>query len=465
MKRLRLDLLRYRPVAWLVKKKFFPLGVQVLVLGIVLAVAAIGWGRGVGMDASELLLFRKTNLATLLVWGLWWPAMIVAVVLVGRVWCAVCPLELVNRFADALARKVGWRRAALGPFLRAGWIMLAGYVTLQILVVVVDLHRMPHYSAVVIVSLIGAAFLSGLFFKHPRSFCRAFCPVGALLSAYGRQTAVQLEVRDDDVCARCETKDCIREKNRYRLDARSCPSLLKPFDRGPSDGCLVCLQCAKACPHDNVGFGLVLPDAPIRRKSLLEPFEAGFILMAAGFLVHETTEHIAWMDRAFTALPHRLAPASVPWHWVEGAWYLFVFPLFVWTAVVVSVRLVRGGGPWGRTIRAAATGAAPLVAMAHLAKALSKIGGWAAYLPGALVDPSGLTTFRDITVGATSAPGPLYGLGVLGRLVLPFFLAVGWWAWRWIGRLPEQDRAPARGGWLLGLLLFGVILVSWGLTA
>ena len=36
----------------------------------------VGFGLGTDLSPSELKLFRKTHLATLLVWGLWWPGMI-----------------------------------------------------------------------------------------------------------------------------------------------------------------------------------------------------------------------------------------------------------------------------------------------------------------------------------------------------------------------------------------------------
>ena len=95
-----------------------------------------------------------------------------------------------------------------------------------------------------------------------RPCTRFFCPAGALLSVYGRQTPLQLEARDPEVCETCATKDCIQEENRNKLDKRSCPSLLRPLDRKPSDGCVLCLQCVKVCPHDNMGVGIVAADAP-----------------------------------------------------------------------------------------------------------------------------------------------------------------------------------------------------------
>lgn len=35
-----------------------------------------GWRIGVAHTADEVMTLRKTNLTTLLVWGIWWPSMI-----------------------------------------------------------------------------------------------------------------------------------------------------------------------------------------------------------------------------------------------------------------------------------------------------------------------------------------------------------------------------------------------------
>ncbi len=171
--------------------------------------------------------------------------MIVVVIALGRVWCTVCPMELVNRLGDSLARLAGWPRAPLGSFLRAGWVTVVLYLVLQLLVAGISMHRVPHYTALLLWTLMGIALLTGLVFREGRSFCKGLCPAAALLSVYGRSTPLQLEVREPEVCAACRTKDCVLDENRRRFDKRSCPSYLVPYRRHPSDGCILCLQCAK----------------------------------------------------------------------------------------------------------------------------------------------------------------------------------------------------------------------------
>ena len=116
--RVSFDLLAWRPVRAIVTSSAFPVTLQAVALAVVVLLASNGLGLGPGMSADELLTFRKTNLTTLVVWGLWCPGMIAVALAFGRAWCTVCPMELANRLGDGVARKIGLPRARLGKLLR-----------------------------------------------------------------------------------------------------------------------------------------------------------------------------------------------------------------------------------------------------------------------------------------------------------------------------------------------------------
>ena len=459
----RADVLARGAVRGVVLWAGFPVLFQALAVAAVVTLIAIGLGIGAGLEAGELMTLRKTNLATLVVWGLWWPAMIALALVLGRVWCTVCPMELVNRVGDGLARRLGWPRARLGGFLRAGWLIVVIYFVLQVLVAGLSIHRVPHYTAVFLLVLLVGALAAGLVFREPRSFCRAFCPAGALLSVYGRYTPVQLEARDASVCAQCTTRDCVRAGNRYRFDQRSCPSLLRPFQRRPSDGCVLCLQCAKVCPSGNMGFGLVSGSAPIRRKVLLLPYEAAFVMVALGFVSHEVIGEVKWLDALFHAVPAalgRLAPA-VLFGWFEAFWFLALFPVLVWLVIAGAGYLLGHRGSLGSMLLAAASGAAPVVAVAHLAKAAAKLGAWGGFLPLAIRDPQGVETLRRIIGQSVTPPPPLLGLTVIGWVLLTLILVIGWRAWRWTRQVPAESGPAMRAGLVGASLLFVPVLTVW----
>jgi polyferredoxin len=226
-----LDLLRVPLLRRVLRWPVFPVALQVVTLGALIALIVIGWDLGPGRPVKELMTLRKTNLALLMVWGFWWPGMIVASVLFGRVWCTVCPTELVNRIGDGLARRIGWPRLGMARWLRAGWLVTLAFVALQIAGAVLGLSRVPHYTAWMLVVLLLLGLVTGLVIREPHSFCKSFCPAGAMLSVYGRFTSAQIEVCDPQTCAGCATRDCVDPTMRHRFDQRSCPSVLLPFAR------------------------------------------------------------------------------------------------------------------------------------------------------------------------------------------------------------------------------------------
>jgi len=460
-----LDFLDAKPLRVLVHWRLFPVLLQMAALVALVALAINGLGLGLDLSADELLTFRKTHLTTLVVWGLWWPGMIALALTLGRAWCTVCPLELVSRMGDALARKVGWPRARMGKLLRAGWVTLLIYLAMQLLVAGLSMHRIPHATALMLIALVSLAFLAGLVFAHPRSFCVGFCPAAALLSVYGRYTPVQLSERDPSVCRGCKKKECIEASNRHRFDGRSCPSLLRPYARAPSDACVLCLQCVKVCPHDNMSVGVLSEHAPIREKALLRPFEAAFVMIALGFVAHEVIGEVKWLDVHFHAVPTYLN-ALLPWlsfGWLEAAWFLIFFPLLVW-AMIGGVGLLLGQRQRLRPLLlAAATGAAPVVALAHLAKAVAKMGSWGGFLPLAIRDPGGVETFRAIASGSLSAPELLISLSLVGWLMLLAAVVIGWRAWRWAGELPAESAGTARVAFAFSGIIFSAVLVVWTL--
>ncbi len=462
---LRVNFFAWRPLRSLVLHPWFPVVLQTLALATVGVLAVLGWGDGLDNTPSELMLFRKTHLTTLVVWGLWWPVMIAVALAFGRVWCTVCPMELVNRAGDAIARRLGWPRARMGKVLRAGWATLALYIVLQLLVAGLSLHRVPHFTALMLASLFGLALVTGMVFREQRSFCTGFCPAAALLSVYGRFTGLQLSHDKPSVCADCETRDCVSAANRNRFDKRSCPSMLRPFDRAPSDGCVLCLQCVKVCPHDNMGFGLVREDAPMRRKALLRPFEAGFVMIAFGFVAHDAISEVKWLDGYFHWIPeklHAMMPV-VSFAWFEALWFLLLFPLAAWAVTATIGFLLGHRGGLGSLLLGAATGAAPVVAVAHLAKAAAKVSSWGGFLPRALAEPDGAETFHLIQTGALASPGRLVGLSIVGWLMLLLTVFIGWRAWRWARHVPAESMAAARSGLIVSIVMFTAVLIIWTL--
>lgn len=125
------DLLRVLPIARLVHWPGFPYVFQALALLVFLLLLVNAWGRFAPARINDKL-YAKTNLTTLVIWGLWWPSMIWTAVLLGRAWCVICPLELVSNISERVGRRLGIRQRPVRRWLISGVIIVALYALLQL---------------------------------------------------------------------------------------------------------------------------------------------------------------------------------------------------------------------------------------------------------------------------------------------------------------------------------------------
>ncbi len=185
-----MDLLKIGWVRRLFLLRWFPLAPQVILLLVFALIIAGGLGITTG-DAKFAKILRNTNLANLVVWSYWWPLIIVATVLVGRIWCMVCPIELVT----AVASKIGLKRQ-VPYFFKSGWIITIFYaVILLVGIHTLSIHRLPHRMAIYMLVLFGVAMACSLIFEK-RAFCSYVCPVGHLLGLYALISPWQWRVND-----------------------------------------------------------------------------------------------------------------------------------------------------------------------------------------------------------------------------------------------------------------------------
>ena len=97
------DLLRLRPVRALFLWRGFPYLFRGITLLVFVGLAVLAWGHyaPTGVNAK---LYAKSNLATLLIWGIWWPGMVWTAVLFGRAWCMICPMGLLQEKIGKIVR-------------------------------------------------------------------------------------------------------------------------------------------------------------------------------------------------------------------------------------------------------------------------------------------------------------------------------------------------------------------------
>ncbi len=216
--------------------------VQWGMLGLALAVIADGLFGSQRPSAG--------NLAGWLPWLYWRGLVVIALLLFGNVFCAVCPFTLTR---GAAARLLG-RPLRWPAVLRSKWLAAGLFVLYLWAYEAFALWDSPWWTAWILVGYFAACFLvEGLFARG--SFCRWVCPIGQFHFLGAGLSPVEVRALDRDSCARCSTRDCLRGND----TSPGCSTGLLLATKTSSLDCTFCLDCVRACPHRNAGLVPVAP--------------------------------------------------------------------------------------------------------------------------------------------------------------------------------------------------------------
>ena len=202
------------------------------------------------------------NLAGVLPWT-WWRALtVLALLAAGNFFCMACPFMLPRELGKGLARRLGKRlgraRRAWPRTLRSKWPAAALLACFFVAQEAFGWWNAPRATAVLVIAYFVAAFVVDALVRGA-GFCKYVCPIGQFQFVSSLVSPLEVKVRLPTVCGGCETKDCLRGNGAQRgceLD------LYLPRKVGNLD-CTFCLDCARACPHDNVGLVAVVPGLEI----------------------------------------------------------------------------------------------------------------------------------------------------------------------------------------------------------
>lgn len=407
-----MNLLNVHWIRSLLGSRWFPIAAQLIMLaafGLFIA-GSIGVTTDDAGFAKEL---RNTNLANLVIWSFWWPLIIIAAILLGRVWCMVCPMELIT----SVAGRMGLRRKVPG-LLKSGWVITIFYTLILIVGIhTLALHRIPQRMALYLLTLLVAAVVVGLIYEK-RTFCGYVCPVGHLLGLYAFISPIEWRADDLSVCGSCKTKDCITKKNHYRIVGRSCTSNLYPATIKDNQDCLLCTQCLKVCPSGNLRFSTRWPFADFFRAVDLRAAQVGFIVLVSGFIVYEVLSEWPDSKAILKWIPEHLIDAlgiTGPMTGFVSAIVMFIiFPGVLFLVVGALAKIASGPGKVssGAVVKTFAFLLLPTMAGAHLIKSMLKMTSRIPYWPHVFSDPKGVATAQEIVdktlVLDMSVPDALY---------------------------------------------------------
>ncbi len=190
------------------------------------------------------------NLAGVLPWIHWRALSVGALLLVGNLFCMACPFTLVRDGARRLVSPtLKWPR-----FLRSKWLPVALLVLYFWSYEAFSLWNSPSLTAWIILGYFAASLTVDSLFRGA-SFCKYVCPIGQFHFITSLVSPREIAVRKQSVCGSCTTHDCIRGNQ----TARGCELYLFQPKKASNLDCTFCMDCVKACPHDNVALLPVLP--------------------------------------------------------------------------------------------------------------------------------------------------------------------------------------------------------------
>ena len=178
-----------------------------------------------------------TVVAKFLFWGIWWPFVLLSMVLFGRLWCGVlCPEGTLTEWASRHGRGRGiprWMRWAGWPF--------TAFVCTTVYGQMVSVYEYP--DAVMLVlggSTVAAVIVGYLYTKGKRAWCRHLCPVNGVFAVLSKLAPLHYGV--DDAAWRRSLQD---EHGRHvAVPAVDCAPMLPLRNMQGASACHMCGRCS-----------------------------------------------------------------------------------------------------------------------------------------------------------------------------------------------------------------------------
>lgn len=192
-------------------------------------------------DNDAHILNNLTLLAQFLFWGIWWPFVLLSMLLIGRTWCGVfCPEGALSEWAS----RHGRGRAIPQWMKWGGWPFTAFCIT-TIFGQLVSVYQYPKAALLVLggstVAAMGVGYLYG---KSKRVWCRHLCPVNGVFALLARLSPLHMQVDRQTWDAQPHRKTIPIQNAETRRTAVNCAPLVDIRRmQGPSE-CHMCGRCS-----------------------------------------------------------------------------------------------------------------------------------------------------------------------------------------------------------------------------
>jgi len=256
------DLCTTAPVKWLLSGG----GLNVLQAGVL---AVFGTITVVCLFAADTIAGRIANG---LVWGLWWPLLLILFLLMGRPWCTICPISLVGR----IVRRLGClgRKPPQWMKTHTGWTIMVMFLLIVWSEHVFGMPHNPVATGVLLLGLMGAAATFCMIYQR-ESWCRYMCPLGGLGAGYSAGSMIHVRANPSVCATQCTTHECFKGDD----STPGCSVFHHPMYASDEQFCKMCLKCLSSCPHGSARLYLRPPLRGIWRIGSLSESLAPFALV------------------------------------------------------------------------------------------------------------------------------------------------------------------------------------------
>jgi polyferredoxin len=169
-------------------------------------------------------------IATLL-WGLWWPVILVGNLIFGQAWCGLlCPDGTLTELAGRWSKRAKIPRALRWP----GWIVLGFAATILAVHATDAIHNAKASFMIFGVLSAGSLVTGALFGRGRRIWCRYLCPASGVFGMLARSAPIHFRV--DRVAW-----DGSGRRPPHPID---CPVLIDIRNMTGAAGCHMCGRCS-----------------------------------------------------------------------------------------------------------------------------------------------------------------------------------------------------------------------------